>query len=115
MNAFLETVKIIGVNRFIRVAYRLLTDGAAREMDFYHPVGEYSLVEATGAARGALGLPEDWIYSQSDLRRADAGDEVLTYHAVLHLVVDHQFPEVLEVAKERRPERQLEASSPSGL
>ena len=55
MNAFLETVKIIGVKRFIRVAYRLLTDGAAREMDFYHPIGEYSLVEATSAARRALG------------------------------------------------------------
>ena len=115
MNAFLETVKIIGVNRFIRVAYRLLTDGAAREMDFYHPIGEYSLVEATSAARRALGLPEDWIYSQSDLRRADAGNEVLTYHAVHHLVEDHEFPEVLDVEKERRPERQLEASSPSGL
>lgn len=106
MKDIIKTARIIGWGEFFRTVRYLLTDPKAREQGFYdYPASDCNLLDEMNAALRALGLPDDWAYSEEDLRRAKTSNLALTFFAINHIVGVHMSSVVLRMIEHQRQER----------
>jgi hypothetical protein len=82
-------VRIAGVGDFVKALVEECKDGPSRRKykDFMVlPEEEMTLANRRKVACRALGLPDDWVYNEAELRKTRSDDPVVRCHAIDTLI-----------------------------
>jgi hypothetical protein len=114
-----RVARIVGWREYRKTMVHLYKNPAARDTHYSDlPLKDRTLrTERNGACR-ALGLPDDWVYNETELRSAKSHDPVLRLFAIEHLVsfgTDPMLMDLLEKEKQEEREKQLKLAAPRKL